>query len=257
MPEERPFEVGLLAYAVYAQHHGALRGLLERETGIRAEYGGAEVHGNGDNLIGLVAFEHRVQEPTLLKVFTGQPEVLELFPVDHRFVESVLGLTVLWGLRLGGLFLLCHFFVILIVDTLSFAFRRDVVLREELRHSVGLLSCGEVFDGLSDFRVIERLLLDGEDTEPGRVFQLAPEVLDETLEHVRVAVKFEERVAVFLFGGYGFIPAVLVEFGDCLQEQFHFVKNEDDVAELLVLNDRRALLRGVAPDVFCCHKRMF
>ena len=39
---------------------------------------------------------------------------------------------------------------------------------------------------------------------------------DETLEHVRVTVEFEERVAVFLFGGYGFIPAVLVEFGDCL-----------------------------------------
>ena len=127
--------------------------------------------------------------------------MLELFPVDHRFVEPVLGLTVLCGLRLDGLFLLCHFFVILIVDTLFLAFWRDVVLREELLHRVGLLSCGEVFDGLFDFRVIERLLLDGEDTEPGRVFQLAPEVLDETLEHIGVTVEFEERVAVFLFGG--------------------------------------------------------
>ena len=183
--------------------------------------------------------------------------MLELFPVDHRFVETIVGLTVLWGLCPGGLFLRCHFFVILIVDTLFLAFRRDVVFREKLRHRVGLLSRGEVFDGLSDFRVIECLLLDGEDTEAGRVFQLAPEVLDETLEHVRVAVEFEERVAVFLFGGYGFVPAALVEFGDCLQEQLHFVKNEDDVAELLVLDDRRGLFRGVPPDVFCCHKRMF
>ena len=138
------------------------------------------------------------------------------------------------------------------VDTLVFLVAGDnLVLLEEFFHRVCLFSGGEVFDGLPHFRVVQRFLLDGEDAEACRVLELAPEVLQEILEHAGVAVDFEEGIAVLPVRRHCFVPAVLVEFADCLEEQLHLVEDKDDVTHLLVLGGLR--FEGLAPHVFLCH----
>ena len=121
------------------------------------------------------------------------------------------------AVTLGGLLLclifLCHFFLILIVDTLVFLVAwNDFVFFEEVFHGFCLLSGGEVFDGLLHFRAVQRIRLDGEDAETGRVFELAPEVFHEILEHVGVPVDFQEGVAVFLVCRNGAVFPVLSDF---------------------------------------------
>ena len=44
------------------------------------------------------------------------------------------------------------------------------------------------------------------------VFELAPEILEEILEHVRIAVDFQERVSVFRVCRDSFMSPVLVKF---------------------------------------------
>lgn len=142
------------------------------------------------------------------------------------------------------------------VDTLVFLVAGDnLVLFEEFLHRVCLFSGGEVFDGLPHFRVVQRVFLDGKDAEACRVLELAPEVLQEILEHVRVAVDFEEGVAVLLVCRHCFVPAVLVELADRLEEQLHLVEDKDDVTHLLVLGDLR--FEGFVPHVFLCHNFEF
>ena len=142
------------------------------------------------------------------------------------------------------------------VDTLVFLVAGDnLVLFEEFFHRICLFACGEVFDGLPHFRVVQCLLLDGEDTEACRVLELAPEVLQEILEHVGVAVDFEEGVAVLLVCWHCFVPAVLVELADRLEEQLHLVEDKDDVTHLLVLGD--LWFEGFVPHVFLCHNFEF
>ena len=103
--------------------------------------------------------------------------------------------------------------MILIVDTLVFLVAwNDFVFFEEVFHGFCLLSGGEVFDGLLHFRAVQRIRLDGEDAETGRVFELAPEVFHEILEHVGVPVDFQEGVAVFLVRRNGAVFPVLSDF---------------------------------------------
>ena len=77
----------------------------------------------------------------------------------------------------------------------------------------------------------------------------------EILEHVRVTVDFEEGVAVLLVCRHCFVPAVLVELADRLEEQLHLVEDKDDVTHLLVLGDLR--FEGFVPHVFLCHNFEF
>ena len=100
------------------------------------------------------------------------------------------------------------------VYTLVFLITRDnLILLEKVIHGFCLLSCGKVFDGLLYFRVFQRVLLDGDKPEMGRVFELAPEVLHEILEHVGVSVDFQEGVLVFLVCRDGAVLSVLSDFG--------------------------------------------
>ena len=46
-----------------------------------------------------------------------------------------------------------------------------------------------------------------------RVFELAPEVLQEILEHVGVAVDFQKRVAMLLVRRHSLEPAVFLDLG--------------------------------------------
>ena len=55
------------------------------------QYGRAEVHADGHDLVGLVAPEHLFEQSAFLEVFTGDSEILQLFPVDHGLVVTVLG----------------------------------------------------------------------------------------------------------------------------------------------------------------------
>ena len=103
------------------------------------------------------------------------------------------------------------------VDTLVFLVAGDnLVLFEEFLHRVCLFSGGEVFDGLPHFRVVQRVFLDGKDTEACRVLELAPEVLQEILEHAGVAVDFQKGVCMLLVCRNRLVPAVLVNLGYCL-----------------------------------------
>ncbi len=54
--------------------------------------------------------QHLVEQPPL-EFFTGEPEVLQLLPVDHGLVVAVLGLL-LRAVTLGGLLLCFVFFAI-------------------------------------------------------------------------------------------------------------------------------------------------
>ena len=88
----------------------------------------------------------------------------------------------------------------------------DLVFLEKVLHGFCLLSGGHVFDGLPDLRIFQLVLLDGENTETGRVLELAPEILDEVLEHVGVPVDFQEGVPVFLVRRDGAVLPVLSDF---------------------------------------------
>ncbi len=100
------------------------------------------------------------------------------------------------------------------VDTLVFLVAGDnLVFLEEFLHGFCLLSRRDVLDSLFHLRVIQCVFLDGEDAEPCRVFELAPEVLQEILEHVGVAVDFQKGVLVFLVCRNRLVPAALSDFG--------------------------------------------
>ena len=120
--EIRTVKFGFLADAVDAEGYLAAGSLLERQARVGAQHGGTEVHADGHDLVGLVAPEHLVEESAFLKVLAGQPEILQLLPVDHGFVVAVLGLQLaaLLGCLLRGFIFLCHFFLIFLVDTLVF-----------------------------------------------------------------------------------------------------------------------------------------
>ena len=112
-------------------------------------------------------------------------------------------------------------------------------------------ACGDVLDGLLYGRVVQPVFLDGEDSEACRVFQLAPEVLDEVLEGVCIAVNLQEGVPVLPVGGYRVEFSVLSDLRHRFQNQFHLVKDEHDVTHLLVFGDLR--FRGFFPCIFLCH----
>ena len=98
-----------------------------------------------------------------------------------------------------------------------------LIFFEKLFHCFCFLTFGEVFDGLLDFGLVELLLLHREKTEVCRVFQLTPEVLEEILEEGRIAVNLEKGVLMLFVCRHGGILAVLVDFRNCLNEQFHLV----------------------------------
>ena len=257
MSEVRSVKVGFLPDTVDAEHHFARHGLLEGQTCVRSQYGRAEVHAYGHDLVGLVALEHLFEQSAFLEVFTGDSEILELFPVDHGLVVTVLGglvlrLAVSCGSLLLGFIFLCHFFLVFGVDTLVFLVaRNNLVLLEKFLHGFCLFSCGDVLDGLLYGRVVQPVFLDGEDSEACRVFQLAPEVLDEVLEGVCIAVNLQEGVPVLPVGGYRVEFSVLSDLRHRFQNQFHLVKDEHDVTHLLVFGDLR--FRGFFSCIFLCH----
>ena len=76
MSEIRSVEVGFLPDTVDAEYHFARHGLLEGQTCVRSQYGRAEVHADGHDLVGLVATEHLFEQSALLEVFTGDSEIL-------------------------------------------------------------------------------------------------------------------------------------------------------------------------------------
>ena len=254
MTEVRAVKVGFLPDTVNTEHHVARHGLLEGQTGVRSQYGRAEVHADGHDLIGLVATEHLFEQSAFLKVFAGNSEILELFPVNHGFVVTVLGLRLAVGcgsLLLGFIFL-CHFFLIFGVDTLVFLVAWDnLVLLEKFFHGFCLFSCGNILDGLLHGRVVQLLLLDGEDSEACRIFQLAPEVLDEIFEGIGIAVNLQEGIAVLLVGGNRAVLPVLSDLRYRFQNQFHLVEDKHDVTHLLIFGDLR--FRGFFPCIFLCH----
>ena len=127
----------------------------------------------------------------------------------------------------------------------------NLILFQKFLHGLCLFSVCHIFYGLLHFRRVQTALLDGEDAETGRVLELAPEIFDEVLEDVRIAVNLQEGVAVPLVGVHRLELAVLPDFRHRLQEQLHLVEDEDDVAHLGVLGDRR--FRGFFPCVFLCH----
>ena len=215
MSEIRSVKVRFLPDTVDGEYDVPRHGLLEREACVRSQYGRTEVHADRYCLVGLVATEHLVKQSALQQVFTGDSEILELFPVDHGLV-----VTVLWGLGLRlavscgslslGFIFLCHFFLILLVDTLVFLVaRNNLVLFKKFLHGFCLFSCGDVLDGLLYGRVVQPVFLDGKDSESCRVLQLTPEVLDEVLEGVCIAVNFQKGVPVLPVGGYGVEFSVL------------------------------------------------
>ena len=257
MPEIRAVQLGFLADAVDAQHHIPPGGLLEGQPGVGTQRGGAEVHGDGHHLVGLVAAEHLVEQSLLLEVVAGQPELAQFLPVDHGLVVTVPGLlAAVRGGLLHCFICLFHFFLILWVDTLVFLVPRDnLILFQKFLHGLCLFSGGYVLDGLSDFRVVQRLLLDGDDAEAGRVLELAPEIFQEVLEHAGVAVDFQKGVPVLPVCRNGPEAAVLLDTGHGLQNQFHLVEDEHDVAHLLVLGGLR--YGGSVPHVFLCHNFCF
>ena len=212
VPEIRTVKFRFLSDSVDAEDNRSADRLLERQACVGAQYGGSEVHADGHDLVGLVALEHLVEESALLEILAGQPEFLQFLPVDHGLVVTVLGLLLaaILGCLLRGLIFLCHFFLILMVYTLVFLVAGDnLVFLEKFLHGFGLLSCRNVLDRLPYFRGVQRVLPDGEDAEPCRVFELAPEVLQEILEHVGVAVDFQKGILVFLVCRNRLVPAVL------------------------------------------------
>ncbi len=109
-------KVGFLADTVDGEYHLTRHGLLERQACVGTQYGRAEVQVDRYKLVGLVAFEHRIEQSALLKILTGESEVLELVPVDHGLVVTVLGglglrLAVSFSSLLLGFIFLCHFFL--------------------------------------------------------------------------------------------------------------------------------------------------
>ena len=84
----------------------------------------------------------------------------------------------------------------------------NLVFLEKFLHGFCLLSCHDVLDRLPHFRVVQRLFLDGKDTEACRVLELAPEVLQEILEQVGVTVDFQKGILVFLVCRNRPVPAV-------------------------------------------------
>ena len=257
MSEVRSVKVGFLPDTVDAEHHFARHGLLEGQTCVRSQYGRAEVHAYGHDLVGLVALEHLFEQSAFLEVFTGDSEILELFPVDHGLVVTVLGglvlrLAVSCGSLLLGFIFLCHFFLVFGVDTLVFLVaRNNLVLLEKFLHGFCLFSCGNILDGLLHGKVVQPLLLDGEDSEACRIFQLAPEILDKVLESVGIAVNLQEGIAVLLVGGNRTVLPVLSDLRYRFQNQFHLVEDKHDVTHLLVFGDLR--FRGFFPCIFLCH----
>ena len=76
MSEIRSVKVGLLPDTVDAEHHFASHGLLEGQTCVRSQYGRAEVHADGHDLVGLVSLEHLFEQSAFLEVFTGDSKIL-------------------------------------------------------------------------------------------------------------------------------------------------------------------------------------
>ena len=93
-----------------------------------------------------------------------------------------------------------------------FPLRGNLIFLEEFLHRFGFLSCGDVLYRLFYIGVVKVLVLYRQDAETSGVFELAPEILEEILEHVRIAVNFQERVAVFLVCGDSLMPPILVKF---------------------------------------------
>ena len=113
MSEVRTLQFGLLADTVDGEYYLTGVGLLQRQACIGTQYGRAEVKVDRYKLVGLVAFEHRIKESSLLKILTRESEVLQLVPVDHRLVVTiliVLLLVVSFNDGLLGLIFLCHCF---------------------------------------------------------------------------------------------------------------------------------------------------
>lgn len=159
MSEVRSVEVGFLPDTMDAEHHFTHHGLLEGQTCIRSQYGRAEVHADGHNLV-VVALEHLFEQSAFLEVFTG-------------------------------------------------------------------------------------------DSEACQVFQLAPEVLDEVLEGVGIAVNLQEEITVLLVCEYHVEFFVLSDLRYGFKNQFHLVEDEHDITNLLVFGDLR--FRGFVPCIFLCH----
>ncbi len=98
----------------------------------------------------------------------------------------------------------------MIVDTLVFIVgRNNLILFEKFLHGFCLFSCGDVLDGLLYGRVVNASSFIAKRSEACRVFQLAPEVLDEVLEGVCIAVNLQKGVPVLPVGGYGVEFSVL------------------------------------------------
>ena len=127
----------------------------------------------------------------------------------------------------------------------------NLVFFQKFIHRIRLPACGYVFHRLSDFRAVQGVLLDGEQSKTGRVLELAPEVFQKILEHAGIAVYFQKGVPVFLVCRNRLVPAVLVDFGYSLQQQFHLVENEDNVTQLVILGD--LCFHGFVPYIFLCH----
>ena len=70
MSEVRTLQFRLLADTVDGEYHLTGVGLLQRQACISTQYGRAEVKVDRYKLVGLVAFEHRIKESSLLKILT-------------------------------------------------------------------------------------------------------------------------------------------------------------------------------------------
>ena len=93
-----------------------------------------------------------------------------------------------------------------------FPLRGNLVFLEEFLHRVGFLPCCDILYRLPYIVVVKVLVLYRQDAEACGVFELAPEILEEILEHVRIAVDFQERVSVFRVCRDSFMSPVLVKF---------------------------------------------
>ena len=264
VPEVGPVQFGLLADAVDRQNDGAADGLLKREPGVGAQDGRAEVHRNGHGLVGLISPEHLVEKPFLFQKLAGKSVVLQLLPVDHRLVVTILGLCFLRGgsrtLRCHArlFFLFCHvcvfWFGTLMLYLMVLA-RTYLVCLEKFLHSRSAFPCGEVFERLPVLRLVELFIPHRKDAPAGRVFDLTPEILQKVFYEVGVLVDFEKRIAVLSFGLSRPITAVLFDLRHGLQQQLHLVEDEDDVGGRFVLRDgcRRSVGRCVVSNFRLCH----
>lgn len=113
------------------------------------------------------------------------------------------------------------------------------------------VAVGQVAQSLTYLGFIERFTLQGEKPETRRVFELAPEILEEGFQPGSIFVDVEELVVVFLVGRYGLILAFRVNLRDGLNEFLHMVQNQQDLFVQVIFRD---LFRGTfTPVRLFCH----